>query len=68
MATATRSRPRLSLPKHSMVEREFTVVYSRLGCDCEHCRREKTIQAFSHVDARSRFLKAFPLADVILVK
>ena len=68
MPATTRRRTRLNLPANSMVEREYIVTYSTRGCNCDHCRREKTVLAFTHSDARSRFIRSAPLADVINVR
>ena len=43
-------------------EREFVVTYSQDGCNCDHCRREKKLTAFSRTDAINRLMKLAPFA------
>lgn len=63
----SRKRPHLVPPPQVVMEREYTVHYTRSGCECSHCIKEKKILAAGFVDAATTFQKRYPLASVVRV-
>ena len=51
-------------PTNSMTEKVWKVRYTNGRCFGDCCIKVKEISAFTRQDARERFQKAFPLANV----